>query len=118
MTKTLTRAGLVALAVAASVLNGSPLAVPVLGFAALALFRLVEYGMAETEKALDVASARRVAELTWELRTQVAGMELERRRRRAAHAAPQHAAPLVHARAYDGLCTPPGGLPLLCGYAA
>lgn len=108
-----------ALTVLTGVIVGTVWAAPVLGYAALALYRLVDYGARETERALELASARRVAELTWELQTAAAALELERLRRRAEHAAPRHAVPLVHPRAYDdGLLTPPGGLPLLCGYAA
>lgn len=111
MTKTLTRAGLVALAVAASVLNGSPLIVPIMGLTILALVRLAEYGMAETEKALDLASARRVERLTWQLRTDAAHLALVEKRLAAADR------PLMTLRDPD-LFTPGYGVPLLCGVAA
>lgn len=74
------RTGLVALAVLASVVNGSPLALPVFGFSALILYHLVDYGAREVERALDAASADRVAQLTWEIRTAAARRALQERR--------------------------------------
>jgi len=111
MTKTLLRAALVGAAVAAGVANGSPLIVPVMGFAIYLLIRLAIYGMDVTDNALEIASARRVAELTWELRTAAAAAELQRLR-----TLPR---PPVHARAYrePDLITPAYGFPLLCGVA-
>lgn len=116
----LARTGLITFGVIGSVLNGSPLAFPVIVLAGLLVARLVAYGAQETERALDLASARRVAELTWELQTAAAAQELHRLRRRAAHAAPAHARPIVHDRAYrePDLLTPGYGVPLLCGVAA
>lgn len=113
MTKTLARTGLTAAAVLVGVLNGSPLVVPLIGLLALTLYRLVDYGARETERALELASGRRIAEITWQLQAEAAHLALQARRLHA------ETAPLVHPRAYDdGLLTPPGGLPLLCGYAA
>lgn len=80
MKTTAARTGLVALAVLASVLNGSPLALPVFGFAALILYRLVDYGAREVERALNAASDDRVAQLTWEIRTAAAVTALQERR--------------------------------------
>lgn len=80
MTKTAARAGLVTLAVLVGVLNGSPLVVPVIGLAALALYRLVDYGAREVERALDAASADRVAQLAWQLQTDAAHLALQQRR--------------------------------------
>ena len=121
MTKTLIRAartGTLLFVTAMGVILGNPLAGPVLGIAAVILYRLADYGARQTEHALDLASARRVAELTWELQTRAADLELHRRRLRAQHAA--HPRPLVHDRAYrePDLITPAYGLPLLCGVAA
>lgn len=80
MTKTAARAGLVTLAVLVGVLNGSPLVVPVIGLAAVALYRLVDYGAREMERALDAASSDRVAQLTWQLQTDAAHLALQQRR--------------------------------------
>lgn len=112
MTKNLLRAALIGAAVAASVTNGSPLIVPIMGAAIYLLIRLAVYGMDITDRALELASARRVEQLTWELRTAAAASELRLRRFQAA--------PLVHDRAYrePDLLTPAYGLPLLCGVAA
>lgn len=111
MTKNLARTGLVGLAVLTSILNGSPLIVPIMGAAILALVHLATYGMDATDRALELASARRVAELTWELRTAAAAAELDRLRAQSR--------PLVHARAYEpNPLTPAYGLPLICGVAA
>lgn len=119
MTKNLLRAALIGAAVAASVTNGSPLIVPIMGLAIYLLIRLAIYGMDVTDHALELASARRVAELTWELRTAAAAQELRRTRRRAAFEGAL-AAGLVHQRAYrePDLITPAYGLPLLCGVSA
>jgi len=118
MNRNLARTGLVTLAVLTSVIQGSsPLAFPLIAALAYTLYRLADYGARATDHALDVASARRVAELTWELRTAAAAQELERRRRRAGHVAPGYAPPLVARRELD-LITPAYGVPLLCGVAA
>jgi len=80
MNRTAARAGLVTLAVLVGVLNGSPLVVPIIGLAALTLYRLVDYGAREMERALDAASADRVAQLAWQIRTDAAHLALQERR--------------------------------------
>lgn len=80
MKNTAARAGLLTLAVVAGVINGSPLVVPILGISALVLYRLVSYGASEVERALDLASADRVAQLTWHLQTLAARKRLQQRR--------------------------------------
>ena len=80
MNKSAARAGLITLVVLVSVLNGSPLAVPIIGLAARGLYRLVDYGAREVERALRVASDERIAQLTWQLRTDAAHLALQRRR--------------------------------------
>jgi hypothetical protein len=118
MNKHIARTATVTFAVLVAVLQGtSPLAFPIVGILAYTLYRLADYGTRVTDHALDVASARRVAELTWELRTAAAAQELERRRRRASHVAPGYAPPLVARREPD-LITPAYGVPLLCGVSA
>jgi len=80
MNRTAARVGLATVAVLVGVVNGSPLVAPVIGLAVLALYRLVDYGAREVERALDAASAERVAQLTWHLQTLAASKRLAQRR--------------------------------------
>lgn len=80
MNRAITRTAFVALAVLASVVNGSPLALPVFGFSVLILYRLVDYGAREVERGLAAASVERVAQLTWHLQTLAATKRLAQRR--------------------------------------
>ena len=126
MNKTAARAGLVTLAVLVGVVNGSPFVAPIIGLAALALYLLVDYGAREVERALEIASADRVTQLTWQLRTDAAHLALQQRRLaeqrdRWFRAHPYSPAvpvwPVVDQDRHD-LITPAYGLPLLCGVNA
>lgn len=127
MNKTSARIGLTALAVLVGVVNGSPLAVPVLGFAALALYWLVDYGAREVDRALELASAERIARMTWQLQTDAAHLALQRRRLQDQRDRWMQAHPYMPVPSWPtidlddrepDLITPAYGLPLLCGVAS
>jgi hypothetical protein len=82
MKRNTTRAALVTIATMIGVINGSPLVVPVIGISAATLYLLVDYGAREVERALDAASAERIAQLTWQLRTKAAVASLADQRDR------------------------------------
>ena len=80
MNRNIARATLVGLAIPVGLVVGSPLAVSVAIGAVVALYRLVDYGAREMERALTIASGERVAQLTWQLRTDAAHLALQQRR--------------------------------------
>lgn len=127
MTKTLTRISLTLTTIMAGVICGNAWAPAVILATAWILASLADYGMRVTEQALTGASLRRIAELTWQLRTDAAHLALQQRRLMDQRDrwlqwhpyTPVPAWPTVDLDRVDAnLYTPPGGLPLLCGYAA